>query len=478
MTTGKRRAAGAARSITLRLTLLFALMSSGVLLALGILIGNSVEHHFADQDIDIMNGKLALARQELGRARNEDDLIGALGQLDEALVGPQGLAVVVATADGRLLFATRGVDFPDALLRDTPATTQPRLWRAASGRPYRGIVARVTTGVPGAETATVGVAIDIEYHEHFMRSFRLTLWTFVVLAALATGLLGWVAVRRGLAPLNDIRDTAAGITATRLDARLSLDAVPAELAALAETLNAMLARLEASFRRLSDFSSDLAHEFRTPISNLLTQTQVMLAHPRSADEYREVLGSNIEEYERLSRMITDMLFLAKAEEGQNALAKAEEGQRALATEPVALGMLADALLEYYRPLADDGQIELERHGDATVPGEPLMLRRALANLLSNALRHTPSAGRVCVRIDRRDDAIVIDVENTGETIPAHHLPRLFDRFYRVDASRHRQGEGTGLGLAIVRSIMQAHGGEVAVRSADGITVFSLIFPAR
>jgi len=143
-----------------------------------------------------------------------------------------------------------------------------------------------------------------------------------------------------------------------------------------------------------------------------------------------------------------------------------------------MGALADALLEYYRPLAEDRQIELERHGDATIPGEPLMLRRALANLLSNALRHTPSSGRVDVRIDRRDDAIVIDVENTGETIPAVHLPRLFDRFYRVDAARHRQGEGTGLGLAIVRSIMQAHGGDVAVRSADGITVFSLILPAR
>ena len=459
----------ASRSITVRLTLLFALISSAVLLALGILIGTSMESHFEGQDLEILNGKLELARHELIKARSEEDLVSVLHQLDDALVGHPGLAVVVATDTGQILFVTTGAEFPRTLLNESSSTktAHPVVWQTASGIPYRGITAQVATGVVGAKPATVVVATDIAYHEHFMSSFRLTLWSFVALAALLTGFLGWIAVKRGLAPLKEIREKAESITATRLDARLAAETFPVELADLTLTLNSMLARLEDSFRRLSDFSSDLAHEFRTPISNLLTQTQVTLSRPRSTDDYREVLASNIEEYERLSRMIADMLFLAKTDEGRIVPSR----------ESINLKSMIEELIEFYSPLAEDKQIDLRLCGQAEIQADPLMIRRAISNLLSNALRHTPDHGHVHIQLTRTPESTVIAVENTGETIPEQHLPRLFDRFYRVDASRHRQTEGAGLGLAITSSIMHAHGGSVSVLSEQGVTVFRLVVPA-
>jgi two-component system heavy metal sensor histidine kinase CusS len=313
----------------------------------------------------------------------------------------------------------------------------------------------------------VAVATDITHHEHFMSSFRTTLWSVVILAAILTGFLGWIAVRRGLAPLQAIKREAASITAHRLDSRLATDSIPTELADLAETLNEMLARLEGSFRRLSDFSSDLAHELRTPVSNLLTQTQVTLSKARTSDEYRDVLASNVEEFERLSRMIADMLFLAKSE---NDLIIPNR-------ESVDLALEVEGLLEYYGVLADEKHVELGYVGSGVVWGDRLMIRRAISNLLSNAVRHAPHGGRVAVRIDDSDQRVAkLVVENTGDTIPAEHMERLFDRFYRVDTSRQYLGEGAGLGLAITRSIARAHNGEIQGRSGDGITAFELTLP--
>lgn len=463
-------------SITLRLTALFATVSTIVMLALGYLVGAAVEEHFIEQDMEVLHGKLELARHALERVQSAEDLAAIPQLLDDSLIGHAGLAVVVIAPGGETLFATRGADFPHALLARpiTGKTPEPMVWRSGTSVPFRGVAVQVASGIKGSGPAIVGVATDISHHEHFMASFRRTLWTFVLLAAVLTGFLGWIAVRRGLSPLQAMGRKAGEITAQRLADRLAADAVPAELADLAQTLNAMLSRLEASFRRLSDFSSDLAHEFRTPISNLLTQTQVTLSRPRPVDEYRDVLASNVEEYERLSRMIADMLFIAKA----------DEGKIVPSLETLDLASLIDHLLEYHRLVAEENDVAVSRQGSASMPGDSLMLRRALSNLLSNAIRHTQAGGSVQVTIGRTlTGGASIEVANTGETIPAEHLPRLFDRFYRADPSRSTEGEGSiagthsGLGLAIVKSIVEAHGGQVTVASMQGRTRFTLAFPA-
>jgi two-component system heavy metal sensor histidine kinase CusS len=259
-----------------------------------------------------------------------------------------------------------------------------------------------------------------------------------------------------------------GISANRLGELLPPQSVPPELVDLAIAFNDMLARLEGSFRRLSDFSSDLAHELRTPVSNLMTQTQVALSKARSADQYREVLYSNLEEYERLARMIADMLFLAKA----------DNGLIVPSSEPVDLAAEVRDLFGFYEAFAEEQGVSLVLVGTGILRGDRLMIRRALSNLLSNAIRHTPRDASVKVLIDQRKSGeIELSVENPGEDIGPEHLPRLFDRFYRVDPSRQKASEGAGLGLAITKSIVEAHNGTIRIASANGSTRFAIAFPA-
>lgn len=446
-------------SITFRLTLLFAAVSTVVLLTLGLMIGHTVEQHFVEQDMEVMTGKLHLVAHLLEKVRTPADLDALPAQLDDSLVGHHGLAMLVRGPNEETLFATADAGFPPTLLERGAIRNPPRVqvWQQDGphgAQPLRGIAALLPTGMPDQPPLLVAVAVDITHHEHFMASFVRTLWLFVAIAAALAGILGWAAVRRGLAPLQTIRQGAAGVTASRLDYRLAVDSVPVELAELAETLNDMLARLEDSFRRLKDFSSDLAHELRTPISNLMTETQVALTKVRTTDEYRKVLASNAEEYERLARMVGDMLFLAQADNGLIVPNR----------EPVDLAAEVRELFDFFDALAEEKALQLSLTGSGQVSGDKLMLRRALANLISNAIRHTPMGGSICVRIEAENGSTKLAIENSGEPIPQEHLSRIFDRFYRVDPSRHGSGEGAGLGLAITRSIIRAHGGEIHVKS--------------
>lgn len=450
------------KSITFRITLLFATIAAAVLLALSLLIGNAVEQHFIEQDMELLTGKTRLTAHLLAQIRSPKDLSDLPRQLENSLVGHHDLAVAVVDSDGMRMFVTLNAAFPDTMLKPAAASTKPQVWLYA-GQPWRGIVTMAPTGSRDMLPMLVAVAVDISYHEHFMDSFRRTLWLFVAIAAVLVGFLGWIAVRRGLEPLKAMRQEAASITATHLDYRLSVDTVPIELTELAETLNDMLARLEESFQRLKDFSTDLAHELRTPISNLMTETQVALTQPRNTDEYREVLVSNAEEYERLARTISDMLFLAQADNGLIVPSR----------EQVDLAVQVRELFDFFDALAEEKGLHLSLKGDGLVCGDKLMLRRALANLLSNAIRHTPKDGSIHVRIETTGDSTTLTVENTGDPIPPEHLNRLFDRFYRADPSRHRTDEGAGLGLAITRSIIRAHAGDMSVRSGNNSVCFEI-----
>jgi len=303
----------------------------------------------------------------------------------------------------------------------------------------------------------------------FLNGLRRSLALYVLAAIAACGLLSWVTARQGLAPMRDMKSRAARVTGQKLAERMPVQAVPVEMADLAQELNRMLDRLQEDFQRLTDFASDLAHELRTPISNLLTQTQVALATKRDAATYRDILASNAEEFERLARMASDMLFLAKTERDADL-----QG-----VERFSARREAQALLEFYEAVADEKHVRLHLEGDGDIEGDRLMFRRALSNLLSNAVRHTPEAGTVTIRITSAGQAATVAVENTGADIDPKVLPRLFDRFYRADPSRaHPDSDGSGLGLAITRAIAQAHGGSVTASSGQGRTCFTLVFPQR
>ena len=460
------------KSITFRLALYFGGVSMAVLLAIGYFIGFSVERHFLALDRVDLGGKMELVRHVLGKTRSAADIASLPERMGDALIGHDALSVSITDTSGRTLFATAGAAFPEQLIKgarseDVSGQRELLSWER-NGQAYHGFAAKVPTNAPELPRVVVAVALNFAAHHAFLAAFYESLWLAIFVGILSTSLLGWVAASRGLAPVREMTAVAQGITASRLNDRLPTAALPRELVDLAEAFNGMLSRLEDSFRRLSEFSSDLAHELRTPIGALMTQTQVALSRPRSTEEYREVLYSNSEEYERLARMIADMLFLAKS----------DNGLIVPRGESVDLASEVRELFEFYDALAEDQGVRMTLIGEGAVPGERLMIRRAISNLLSNAIYHTRRGGCVNVRIEPAgEEGVHLAVENPGDGIAAEHLPRVFDRFYRVDPSRQRSTDGAGLGLAITKSIVAAHNGTVRAFSKDGLTRFEIVFPA-
>ncbi|MCW5590590.1 MAG: heavy metal sensor histidine kinase [Burkholderiales bacterium] len=459
-------------SLTLRLTLLFGTASTAVLVVLGYLVGIAVQGHFAEIDGDELRGKVELVRHTLAKLRTAEDFASMPGRMDDALIGHPHLGVRLSASDGTLLYASADAtfpaeEFPLRLAEGLPTSPAIATWR--HGRhSFRGTMTSVPTGYAGMPRANLAVAVSIDHHVAFFEAFARSLWISIAAGALLTAALGWVAARRGLLPVREMTAVARSISASRLHDRLRVETLPPELTPLATAFNEMLARLEDSFRRLSDFSSDLAHEFKTPLSNVMTQTEVALSRSRSPDEYREVLYSSLEECDRLARTVSDMLFLAKADHGQVIPTR----------ERIDLAREVRELFEFYDAFVEERRVALDAAGEGSVDGDRLMLRRAIGNLLSNAIAHTARGGRVTVSIAASHDGTVrLAVENPGKTIPPEHLPRLFDRFYRADPARQRSTGGAGLGLAITRSIVTAHGGSIAVTSKDGLTRFEMSLPA-
>jgi two-component system heavy metal sensor histidine kinase CusS len=270
--------------------------------------------------------------------------------------------------------------------------------------------------------------------------------------------------RRSLRPLKTLADAVERVGAMHLDERMAVDRWPEELQPLALSFNKMLARLEESFTRLSQFSADLAHELRTPIAILRGEAEGALTKPRSSEQYREVIESSLEEFQGLSSMIDNLLFLARAETSGSFNRNYFDGRAAI-----------DEIREFYEAVSQDKGVEITCRGEGQVYADSGLFRRALINLLTNALRFTPSGGSVNVALERRDGGAQISVTDTGCGISSKHVPHVFDRFFRGDAPRNSQG--TGLGLAIVKSIMRVHDGDVTVQSElkQG-TVVNLQFP--
>ncbi|MCH4873463.1 heavy metal sensor histidine kinase [Pseudomonas sp. TMW22091] len=446
-------------SLSSRLALLFAACTAVVSLLAGVLFGRASEAHFAELDQQLMESRLAVLRSTLQNADTLERFKQRLPDLLENLRQQPDLTMRVRSPDGDVWFDS-SQSLPDVL----PA--HPGLGSLQiNGTDYRVLNPLPdTTGEP-----RLTLLLDITHHQHFLQRMQHLIWLTVGLSALATALLGAWAARSGLRPLRRMSAIAASVSADSLNARLPQQDMPAELAELAGAFNAMLERLDDSFQRLSAFSADIAHELRTPLSNLLTHTQVTLTRPRSIDEYRETLHSNLEELQWMAQLVNDMLYLAKADHGLLAPRR----------EPLELATEVDALLEFYALLAEDSQIELSREGDGQIVGDRSMLRRALSNLLDNALRYTPTGGVIKVLIGASATGVRIVIENSGTGIPADLLPRLFDRFYRADpARREGSSEHAGLGLAITQSIIRAHGGQIRAESQDGVTRFVIELPEK
>lgn len=432
-------------SLTARLTGFYLLVSALLLLGMTAVILPAIDRHFAELDQETLQDKIHLVQDLIAQPATPEAL---RLRLDDALRHHPGLTVRIEGADGLPWYPSGSVA------------------QHAIGHEQ---VTQTSTSVTPQGPVRIVATLDTAHHSHFLAQLHRKLWLYVLAGVGLSGLLGWWATRAGLRPLHSMQARAQAVTAHKLDQRMDADTLPVEMADLAQTLNDMLQRLQADFQRLSEFSSDLAHELRTPLNNLLTQTEVVLSRARTPDTYRDTLASNAEELQRLSRTVSDMLLLAKAEHG-------------LLQLPTCVDIdLADdirVLFDFYDALAESRGVTLVLEGQAQVRGDRLMLRRALSNLLSNALRHAPTGSAVTVQLASSPAGVRISVANQGDPIPPELLPRLFDRFFRADKARaHLDSEGAGLGLAITQAIARAHGGWAHARSDAGFNVFEVELPA-
>jgi len=369
----------------------------------------------------------------------EDDifLIGVAGQPPLINVNPRGAALpaLQAVADGEplgLADLRSGVAPGDVPLRAAEARVQ------LDGRDVR---------ITAAHLLVKEMAM--------LETFRWRIGAAVVLAFLLTAALGFLLLRRGLRPLRRIAEQAAAITPARLHSRLQLADTPVELSQLSQAFNAMLERLDDGYRRLTQFSADLAHEIRTPVGSLMGTAQVTLQQPRSVDEYQGVLASSLDELERIARMVESILFLARADDAQAVLDLRE----------LELEEEIQRIVAYFEGLADERQLQVRHEGGGRLRADPMLLRRALSNLVANAIRYADAGSEILIRVREEQGACLIQVENGCSPLHPGQLERLFDRFYRADLAR-QGGESNGLGLAIVAAIMRLHGGSVSV-SQDG-----------
>lgn len=455
-------------SLTQRLTVFFTVLAAAIVFGLGLVFIQATARHFVDLDRGTLQDKRRLIEDIVLSANSVED---TKWRLNEALSHHNGLYVTVTDAQAGELYQSKGfeapgVGVPPPTMAASGGFIALQQW-SAGGRQFRALDFRVKPAYERTNSLNVLMAIDTSHHDHFLAELRSTLLLYALLAIAISGVLGWLAARQGLAPLRAMRAKAAAVSGHQFSERMPVQAVPVEMADLAAELNDMMDRLQDDYRRLSEFSSDLAHELRTPISNLLTQTQVALSAKRDSATYRNILASNTEELERMARMVSDMLFLAKAERGM-ALPPRER----FATAPE-----VQALLEFYDAVAEEKGVRLSVTGDCEIEGDRLMFRRAISNLLSNAIRHGDPGSQVAVTIEQCATGVLISVENAADDIDPVALPRVFDRFFRVDPARaHPASEGAGLGLSIAKAIVQAHGGEIAAVSQNRRVRFVVRLP--
>lgn len=450
----------ALNSLAARLSLMFALVSVVLLGSLGAYLYHSLSREIAWRDDQMLHGRLERMQTLLDDAESIA-MLHQRPQLYANMLGNRDSLLWILDAEGRVLIDVNPSDLP---VPELPMTNSVRFGDIAGSIEAR--VAWQTLEQDGQPLTLVAGKLLNERNQ-MLAAYRLRLWLALVMGALLAFVLGWGVSRHGLQPLRRLAEQASRISTRQLDRRLNVVGEAQEISRLSQGLNLMLNRLEEGFSQLSRYSSDMAHELRTPLTNLLGQTQHTLRRERESAEYRQVLESNIEEYERLSRMIDSMLFLARTESPSEKLTFSD----------VDLGVLLAQLCDYFEGMAeDDGRI-LVNHSNGTVVANRDLLRTALANLIANALRHGRSDTPIHMTTSMIGDQIELRIHNHGVTISADDLPRVFERFYRCDPARTGVVDSGGLGLAIVRSIAQWHNGDVRVESDDEIgTTFILTLP--
>ncbi|MEQ5843236.1 heavy metal sensor histidine kinase [Paraburkholderia acidicola] len=460
------------RSLTTRTTILLALIACVVNGALGAYFYRSAQ--------------VSLQRRAdlvlLGRVEHFSRLVREMYTVSELKDRPLLFETMLGAEQDVLLFRRPGEtsfidvnpqNVPVPALRTLDMQRLPTLADIQQTRLPNGVIMHWAVALAPAREDGAAVEIiaghPMTAEKRMLAAYRDLIVAATLAGMLATTLLAYVVLRRGLRPVRHIAAHAAQISPTNLAVRLNSDDAPVELRQLTHAFNAMLDRLADGYQRLSQFSADLAHEIRTPVGALIGQTQVTLAQPRDTAEYQQVLESNLEELSRLSHIAENILFLAQADHAGLSIERS----------PVALSDELHKIADYFEGLADERGMRFAVSADGVAWANPMLCRRAINNLVVNAVRY--GARDTVVRLTGSQDgqgAIVV-VENDGAAIEPEQLQRLFDRFYRADAARSQFTESNGLGLAIVKAIMNLHRGTASAECpTTGVARFELRFPAQ
>jgi len=466
------------RSLAVRMAIAFALTLALILLAASSWVYWGLSARMMQEDSESVLRKLDTVSALLQTLPVRSDALRQEADLKLPPDAPRDLFLRLRTAGGTVLLQTPGfnsalttADFPMPGARGTPQLHKVHLPHDLHYlTAMLPLTARTTAGA-APEAMRVEVALNRTAESRILADYRLRLAVVLLAAILIAAVAGYVIAWRGLRPLRHMADAARDIGAQDLHRRLDPRDLPDELQTLALAFNATLQRLEESFGRISQFSADIAHELRTPITNLWGGLEVALGRPREPGQYREALESAVEECARLSQMIQALLFLAQT----------EHPDTALRLDRLGVAHELRALAEFFDATAAEAGVRLtvQAAPQLTLHADRMLLQRAVANLIGNALAHTPRGGAVTLSAHAHGGGLRIAVADTGCGIAPEHLPYLFDRFYRADPARSRSRGGLGLGLALVRNIVRLHGGEVSVESHPGQgTRMMLDWPVR
>jgi len=445
-------------SLSMRLGLSVSVMGAALVVLLAALAYFALTHELDSLAKQSLDGKLEQIQHNLAEDMSAHAIAQQPHELLDLVMGHDNLHLTIyGKKSGTKLLLNLGEKSREPILANIPAGDTPsyQSWSDTEGNNF--LTASKVMLLNDGGHVRVLLSIDRSADEALLSAYlKSTLIALPLLLALI-GMGAWWIVQRGLSPLRQFRQVASLISTQDLTHRISVDKLPQELSALAHGINFMLHRLDDGVQQLSQFSDDLAHELRSPITNLMGKAQVTLSRERPPEEYKAVLECCTEELERVTRIVSDMLFLAQVSHPASLVP----------FEKIALEDEARRVVDLFSISAEEKQISLSIVGAGLTFGDRLMVQRAISNLLSNAIRHSPIGANISLLIEKHSETVSFSVENPGIGIPAQHIPHLFERFYRVDKGRSRKLGGTGLGLAIVKNAVLIHGGTISAKNNQG-----------
>lgn len=437
----------ASSSLGQRLSMWLAIQSLFGLAMVSIIVYCVISSHLSNRRDDSIAEKQALVHHLVSETRTNGNIETLRHNLDDFLAGHHELALTIIDEAGTTLFQSKPPMAADAV-------------KTSLEFPIRSVDAP-------SSTATAKLTHDGHADNALLQRLAVTLFLVTLMGTLVVSLGVYWLVRRGLKPVDDLATQTARLNARSISEKLDGSAQPSELQPLVIQFNALLARLSESYQRLESFNADVAHELNTPLTTLITSTELALRKPHQSDGLIDLLGSNLEELHRLSGIVRDMLFLSQA----------ERGSRARCSPVASLASIAAEVADYHEAPLEEADLRVAITGDTAGEFDSPLLKRALSNLLGNAITYGTKGTTIVISINKiTEQQVSISVSNQGPCIPQDKLPHVFERFFRVDAARSGADQHHGLGLSIVAGIAQMHGGKTFAESTTDVTRISITLP--